>query len=243
MPTRTLIATLSSIILLLACDQAATDKTPTKPPPTTISESPTSQEPVTEQEPTPWPTGPFSHNCSPRNALGEGDFDGDGKLDRVDFYPGHTSDAGFARWILRQRYGDGLRASTSIDTECPEAIGATDVDQDGNDELFFDTGKGMTAALVDLLVYDKGKLRQVTYRPRNTALYLGSANAGVSDIRCYPTEGVSVLEVLELDRAKGRTIASTFVLEGRELRRTGTYPVRASATGRIRCFGLRWTGY
>lgn len=38
-----------------------------------------------------WPPGPFAHNCSPENADGDGDFDGDGLRDRVEFYPGYSS--------------------------------------------------------------------------------------------------------------------------------------------------------
>lgn len=101
----------------------------------------------------------------------------------------------------------------------------------------------MTAALIDLLVYDKGKLRLATYQPRDTTLYVGSSNAGASDIRCYPTEAEPVLEILEVDRANGRTVATTFALRGSVLQKTGEYPVRGTATGRIRCFELRWNGY
>lgn len=243
MRTRILMATLSSIVLLLACDQAAPDKTTAGRPPTSIPKSPANQESDTDGKPTAWPRGPFAHNCSPDNALAEGDFDGDGKLDRVDFYPRYADDAGFVGWILRQRYGDGRGTSTKVDAECPEAIGTTDIDNDGSDELFVDTGKGMTAALVDLLVYDRRKLRNVTYRPSDTTLYVGSSNAGSSDIRCYPSDTERVLEVLEVDGAKGRTTASTFALRGSVLQKTGEYPVRGTATGRIRCFGLRWNGY
>lgn len=242
MRTRTLIAVLSSLVLLLACDQPAPDRTTPDGPPISVSRSPAAQESPTDEKPTAWPTGPFAHNCSPDNAVAEGDFDGDGKVDRVGFHPSYA-DGDLVGWILRQRYGDGRRIGTKMDAECPEAIGTTDIDNDGNDELFFDTGKGMTAALVDLLVYDKGRLRHVTHRPSGTTLYVGGNNSGSSDIRCYPTEAEPVLEVLEVDRAEGRAIASTFALRGSVLQKTGEYPVRGTATGRIRCFGLRWKGY
>jgi hypothetical protein len=238
------IAMLAFVMLLLACDQKASDTAATNdksPTPVTTSRAP--QEPATSGKPRAWPTGPFAHNCSPDKAVAEGDFDGDGKIDRVDFSPAYPNDAGFVGWTLRQHYGDGRDISTNVDTECPEAIGGTDIDQDGSDELLFDTGKGMTAAIVDLLVYDKGRLRQVTYRPRDTTIYVGRSNGGASDMRCYPTAGESVLEVLEVDRAAKRTTASAFVLQGRELEKTGTYHVRGNAVGRIRCFGLRWNGY
>lgn len=243
MRTRTLIATLSFVLLLVACDNGTSDRSPADQPPTSIATSAADQEPAPSETPNAWPKGPFAHNCLPENADAEGDFDGDGKLDRVDVYPAYANDAGFVGWVLRQRYGDGRILTNRVDAECPEGIGAADVDQDGNDELFFDTGAGMTAALVDLLVYDTGNLRHVTYRPDDTTLHVGSSNAGSSDIRCYPTDTERVLEVLELDRAKGRTIASTFALRGSVLEKTGEYPARGTATGRIRCFGLRWNGY
>lgn len=189
-----------------------------------------------------WPKGPFAHNCLPENADGEGDFDGDGLRDRIDFYPGYSS-AGFVGWSLRQRFGDGRAVNQLIQAECPEVIGAADIDGDERDELFFDTGKGMTAALVDLLVYRAGKLREIDYRPKATTLYVGGSNAATSDLRCYPTEGRPVLEITTVDHAKRRITATTYVLIDDVLRRTGTYPIRGNATGKLACFGLRWKGY
>lgn len=243
MRTKTLVATLSLVLLLLACDNGTSDRSPADQPPTSIATSAAAQEPTPSETPNAWPKGPFAHKCLPENADARGDFDGDGKVDRVRFSPAYANDAGFVGWVLRQRYGDGQGLRQRVDAECPEAIGAADIDQDGNDELFFDTGKGMTAALVDLLVYHRGRLRHVTYAPRNVTLYVGSSNARASEIRCYPTDTEPVLELLEVDRPAGRTTARTFALYGRVLEETGEYPVRGSATGSLRCFGLRWKGY
>ena len=189
-----------------------------------------------------WPRGPFAHNCLPENSDGAGDFDGDGLRDRIDFYPAYSS-AGFVGWSLRQRFGDGRAVNQLIEAECPEVIGAADIDGDERDELFFDTGKGMTAALVDLLVYRAGKLREIDYQPKATTLYVGGSNAATSDLSCYPTEGRPVLEITTVDHAKRRITATTYVLIDDVLRRTGTYPIRGNATGKLACFGLRWKGY
>lgn len=231
------------VVLLVACDDGTSGRLPVSDPSNPVTPSSTNEEPTPSPSSAGWPTGPFGHNCLPERADAEGDFDGDLKVDRVDFYPAYADDAGFLGWVLRQRYGDGRGLSQRVDAECPEAIGAADVDQDGKDELFFDTGEGMTAALVDLLVYDRGKLRHVTYAPRNVTLYVGASNAAASDIRCYPTDTEPVMELLEVDRAAGRTTARTFALHGRVLEEIGEYPARGSATGRIRCFDLRWKGY
>ena len=190
-----------------------------------------------------WPRGPFAHNCFAENADGEGDFDGDGLRDRVEFSPGYAADYGFVGWSLRQRFGDGRTVSQPVDAACPEVIGATDVDQDGDDELFFDTGRGMTAALIDLLVFERGKLREVTYRPKATQLYLGTSMAELSDLRCFPTEGSPLFEIVSVDEQHRRVTSTTFSLRDSLLVKVGTYPVRGNAEGRLECFGLSWRGY
>lgn len=189
-----------------------------------------------------WPPGPFAHNCRPEDADEDGDFDGDGLRDRVNFRPGYSSH-GFSGWSLLQRFGDGRIANKLIDAECPEIIGAVDIDGDGNDELLYDTGRGMTAALLDLLVYHAGKLREVTYRPKNTLLYVGSSMGSRSDLRCFPTEGRPLFEIVTVDEQRERVTSTNFSLWGRVLIKTGTFPIRGDANGRLRCFGLQWQGY
>lgn len=237
-------------LLLMACESAGTPEAvepssslqvnPATPTPRGVDRKETKK---VARDPVAWPKGPFAHNCLAENANARGDFDGDGTLDRVDFYPGYADDAGFVGWVLRQRYGNQRAVSIPVDAECPEAIGATDVDQDGDDELVFDTGKGMTAALIDLLLYHKGKLREVTYRPRDTLLYVGGSNAGTSGISCYSTDGGSMLAVLDVALASKRATTTTFALRGRVMEKLGRFAVRGNARGRIKCFGLRWNGY
>ena len=214
----------------------------TRPPPRRVGPPGNDGSSATPAPEVSWPPGPFAHNCLPENATGDGDFDGDGLRDRVDFFPAYSSE-GFVGWALRQRFGDGRIASKLIDAECPEVIGATDVDQDGNDELIFDTGKGMTAALIDLLVYRRGKLQAVEYRPRDTTLYIGTSMAGRSDLRCFPTEGTPLIEIVTVYLQRERVTSTSFSLRGGTLVRTGTFPIRGDAAGRLRCFGLTWKGY
>ncbi len=191
-----------------------------------------------------WPKGPFAHNCLPENADARGDFDGDGMAERSRFEPVFDGD-GHAGWtvVLGDRDGWHEESRARVDAECPEAIGTRDVDQDGDDELFFDTGKGMTAALVDLLVYRAGRLREVTYRPGSTLLYVGSSMSMRSDLRCHPTEGTPLFEIVRVDEQRQRVTSTRFSLRGQVLVKTGTFPIRGDADGRLRCFGLRWTGY
>jgi hypothetical protein len=191
-----------------------------------------------------WPEGPFAHNCRRGNADGRGDFDGDGRAEVVRFEPVFDA-SGHAGWttVLGTRSSIFEHTRARVDAECPEVIGATDVDQDGDDELFFDTGKGMTAALIDLLVFKRGKLRGVTYRPKTTQLYVGSSMAGRSDLRCFPTEGSPLLEVVTVDGQRQRITSTNFSLRGDVVVETGTFPIRRDASGRLRCFGLEWTGY
>ena len=191
-----------------------------------------------------WPEGPFAHNCLPENADGRGDFDGDGRAEVVRFEPVFDA-GGHAGWtaVLGTRSSIFEHTRVRVDAECPEVIGPTDVDQDGDDELFFDTGKGMTAALIDLLVYERGKLREVTYRPKATTLYVGTSMAARADLRCFPTEGSPLFEIVKVDAQRQRVTSTNFSLRGDVLVRTGIYPVRGNADGRLRCFGLRWRSY
>lgn len=190
------------------------------------------------------PEGPFAHTCAPENSEVRGDFDGDGTEETARF-EAFLDKTGRAGWmvIVRDRDATNEGSRSRVDAECPEAIGATDVDQDGDDELFFDTGRGMTAALVDLLVFAKDRLREVTHRPKGSFMYVGSSMAGRSDLRCVLTEGTPLIEIVTVDVPGKRVTAMEFSLSDRTLVRTGTFPIRGDARGRLRCFGLRWRGY
>lgn len=192
-----------------------------------------------------WPRGPFGHNCFAENADGEGDFDGDGLRDRVEFSPGYAADYGFVGWSLLQRFGDARTVNQPIDAECPEVIGAVDIDGDGNDELFYDTGKGMTAALIDLMVYEHGKLREVIYRPKDTLLYVGGSNAGLSGLRCFRNDGDGGLVEVAGDPMGEKATFTFFFLNGLTLTEGATWEAGTRDWPRhsLECFGLRWKGY
>lgn len=187
-----------------------------------------------------WPPGPFAHNCLPENADGDGDFDGDGLRDRVNFRPGYSSH-GFVGWSLLQRFGDNHTLSKPVDAECPEVIGAVDIDGDGNDELFYDTGRGMTAALVDLLKLRRGKLQNVIHEPTGFSLYVGTSNAGSSDIECFRNERTGGLVVREKGGGAGRI--TIYVLGGPRLVRARSFGGASDPRGELDCFGLQWQGY
>ncbi len=191
-----------------------------------------------------WPRGPFAHNCLPENADGEGDFDGDNLRDRIEFYPGYHSE-GFAGWVLRQKFGAGRTVSQGIDAECPEIIGAVDIDGDGADELFYDTGKGMTAALVDILKLHKGRLKSVVEVPDDFSIYIGGSNAGISDLDCYRTEDVAGFLLINKDPVAKRRSFLIYELRGRRLMEGIEDPraLRSSSSGDLNCFELHWVGY
>ncbi len=242
-----LVSPLVAGLLLVACDQGAPDTPTLEASPTAASgtvapdASPSSatQTHALEQLP---------EGCAPGKVEAVGDFDGDGERDRINFYPAYADDQGFTGWILRQRYGDGQGMSTEVEARCPRTIGAADIDRDGDQELFFDTGDGMTAALIDVAIYDKGKLRPVSYQPSARSLYVGASNAGTSDVTCSESASGPVIEVMAIEPSKkagGNAISSTFELRGPTLQKLGggEYPTRGTGKGLLSCFGLRWKGY
>ncbi len=188
-----------------------------------------------------WPRGPFAHNCFAENADGEGDFDDDGLRDRVSFRPSFHSE-GFAGWNLSQRFGNGRTADQPIDAECPEVIGAVDIDGDGKDELFYDTGKGMTAALVDILKLHKGKLKNIVRDPSDTLLYVGASNAGRSDLHCWRNQRTGGLRMTEM-KGSGAGRFTIYIFRGRRLVEGPSASGVSPPTGELDCFGLQWRGY
>ena len=188
-----------------------------------------------------WPRGPFAHNCFAENADGEGDFDGDGLEDRVSFRPSYST-AGFLGWHLGQRWGDGRSAGQPIDAECPEVIGAVDIDGDGKDELFYDTGKGMTAAVVDILKLHKGRFKNVIEVPDDFSIYVGASNAGSSGIECWRNRRTGGLHVRE---KSGDRVANlqVYIFRGRRLVEGPLIPGSGDPRPEINCFGLQWSGY
>lgn len=191
-----------------------------------------------------WPRGPFAHNCLPENADGIGDFDGDGLRDRVEFRPVYGSDD-LNGWILRQRFGDGRAVSQRLEAECPEVIGAVDIDGDGKDELFYDTGQGMTAALIDILKLHKGTLKNVVEVPDDFSIYVGSSNAGISNLDCYRTDDVAGFLVRTKDPVTRQRSMLIYELRGRRLLQ-GIEDAEAVANpveGDLSCFDLQWIGY
>ena len=188
-----------------------------------------------------WPRGPFAHNCLPQNADAEGDFDGDGSRDRVDFSPVYDSED-LVGWTLRQRFGSGHVLNERIDAECPEVIGAVDIDGDGRDELFYDTGKGMTAALVDVLRFHKDKLDNIIEVPKDFSLYVGTSNAGGSSLECYRTRDRAGFVVTTFEDDETSVVYYTLrrrqLLQGIE-----DVPDAVVPPGELRCFNLSWMGY
>jgi hypothetical protein len=199
----------------------------------------------TRSESPPWPEGPFAHNCLEENADAEGDFDGDGAPDRMRFEPAYASD-GRVDWTIRLERGNGQASVSRVEAECPEVIGAVDIDGDGQDELFYDTGKGMTAALVDLLVFDGELLKNARHVPSDTQLYVGTDTAGSAGIGCFRNQDATGLVEVHLP-PDGPVLLTVHLLEGDHLVRSGSTGDGVSndrlADGEIDCFDLHWQGY
>jgi len=188
-----------------------------------------------------WPRGPFAHNCMRKNADGQGNFDGDGQKDEMRFLPVQRAGK-LLGWDAHVDLAAGVSVTTRVDAECPEVIGSVDIDGDGRDELFFDTGKGMTAALVDLLVFQPSGLRNVVHQPTDTLLYVGASNAGSSDIWCFRNKGTGGLELRE-KRGAGAGRNTIYVLRGQRLVRGVSLRGASDPQGELDCFGLHWEGY
>ena len=196
-----------------------------------------------DDKPDPWPSGPVAHNCSEENSDAEGDFDGDGAVDQTRFEPAYTRD-GRLDWTVRLELSSGQGSVAPIRAECPEMIGAVDIDRDGDDELFFDTGAGMTAALVDVLVFADGKLKNVDQAPKGLVLYVGSSNSAESALRCFKNRKGAGFTLIEKPPV-GHVSRTTWVMDDDRLVRDS---VTTSSRGplpdsAIDCFGLRWLGY
>jgi hypothetical protein len=176
-----------------------------------------------------------------KNADGQGNFDGDGQKDEMRFLPVQRAGK-LLGWDAHVDLAAGVSVTTRVDAECPEVIGSVDIDGDGRDELFFDTGKGMTAALVDLLVFQPSGLRNVVHEPTDTLLYVGASNAGSSDIWCFRNKGTGGLELRE-KREAGAGRNTIYVLRGQRLVRGVSLRGASDPQGEVDCFGLHWKGY
>lgn len=187
-----------------------------------------------------WPRGPFAHNCLRENSNGRGDFDGDGVRDQMRFVPLQRSGE-LLGWDVHVALAAGDSFTTRVEAECPEVLGAVDIDGNGRDELFFDTGKGMTAALVDLLVFQPTGLRNVVHEPKDFSLYVGASNAGSSDISCFKNERTGGLIVREKGAGVGKI--TTYVLRGPRLVLGVSFGGARGPRGELDCFGLHWQGY
>lgn len=238
---------------MIGCDvtQPAGSAAP-KPSPTTAEPSPTRTHRWHHRDSFPWPkTHHFAHNCLEENASAKGDFDGDGAIDVATFFvSGPKNRYGFLPWSVELQLGSGKITRSSADAECPEAIGASDVDGDGRDELFYDTGKGMTAALIDLMRFAHGRLRNLVHRPKlYSSIYVGGSNAGVASAQCFRSPTRIGLMVTDTEGLFGRAAHSAkryaFVMHDLRLTKMRPERIRIKHLGRgeLRCFGLHWFGY
>jgi hypothetical protein len=201
-----------------------------------------------------WPRSGLGLYCSRENRDGSGDFDGDGKTDQVRFVPSYPASEDLRwyysapsdlRWDVALSLGAGVVTTNRIDAECPEVIGSVDINGDGRDELFLTDG-GETAAVVDLLVYIRGGLRNVRFRSEPNFLYVGGSNAGLAGIECFQgSTGGGLIEVTTDGLGvEGVTETRTrFLLQGGRLIRVGTERKRLDGFGMndLDCFDLQWT--
>ncbi len=191
------------------------------------------------------PQEPFPPGCSVARATSVGDFDGDERLDRSRFFPARKR-RGSLEWEVRLELASGESSLTTIAAACPETIGARDLDRDGRDELFYDTGCGMTAALIDVLKFEGGRLKNVQHIPSLEFVYVGGSNAGSSDVRCGGKREHGKLIEIRTSRLGARTATRTeFTLRDMRLVKTDERRVQLARDlpGKLICFGLRWRGY
>ena len=103
-----------------------------------------------------------------------GDVDGNGRKDRVAFYEMRDT------WRVRLELGAGWVADHAVDWDgAAVAIGATDVDGDGREEVWF-PANGATAHHVGIAVFAECRLREVTDANGDEARFLYAATGNSS---------------------------------------------------------------
>ncbi|MEA2461006.1 MAG: hypothetical protein QOH90_1183 [Actinomycetota bacterium] len=234
---------LLALVFLVACDRStprvaiATTTSVASPPPATPSH-------VQKK------TRNFNRYCSKALAWGSGDFDGDSLRDQIHFTRGgKPGRLNATRWNVELVLGTGESSTGYALAHCPERIGPLDLDGDGRDEFFYDTGSGMTAAMVDLMRFNGHVMKNIPHGLQDW-FYVGASNAGTGTLECL--RDASGAHVVTTDaynplppRKRGRAIITTYQYVAGRLTPESEVHARRKAWfgGSLDCFGLHWAGY
>jgi hypothetical protein len=226
---------------VLACEPAA----PPVSVATTTMRSPAARSPSPAKK-----ARRFHRYCVKTLAWGSADFDGDGLSDRLHFTRGAPDGRlSSTRWNVELTLATGESSVGHVKASCPSRIGRVDLDADGRDEYFYDTGSGMTAAMVDLMRFDGKVLRNIPHGLQDW-FYVGNANSGSAKLRCLRDgSGVRVVTTDVVNpvppKKLGPAIITTYLYDGRRL--LSGEPVHSKRKpgtgGSLDCFGLHWDGY
>jgi len=190
-----------AVALLLASCAAAVTTTPTPNPP--IDQAASSQDeggappggsPVTG------PTGPVvlaatetPHVSLPLGDLvgsAPGDFDCDGKADRLQLFARVGAPAGDANTLARLVLATGAVHELPLDAvdESSSLIGTADVNGDGCDDAIVSVGHGASTTWTSFLVYDRGELRRVEENGKPVMFLFGGSVTHGNAIECRRTK-------------------------------------------------------
>lgn len=193
-----MVAAAASLTLMLgmtACgdddDEATGDSTTSEDTTSTSAETTTSvsttEAPTTEAPTTAPPTSAADCVGAAEGATAEssatGDVDGDGTDDTLEVL--HD---GAGTWFLQVTLGSGGSTVMELTTDGvggAEMIGAADIDEDGKEELFVQTGAGASAAIIGIFTVQGGcDLEAVTFDGAPAAFPVGASIGATSGLQC-----------------------------------------------------------
>jgi hypothetical protein len=187
-----LLASLALPFALAACgddeDDAATGDSSTSEASTTSSAPETTAPPTapTTASTAPPTSAPECAASIPEPASAEssatGDVDGDGQDDTLEVV--HDAEGG---WWLRVTLGSGDVTALALTTDNvggAEMIGAADVDGDGKEELFAQTGAGASTATIGLFTLDGCAIAPITFDGAPTQFPVGASVGATSGLQC-----------------------------------------------------------
>jgi hypothetical protein len=190
------VATCAWALGLAACgddedDTATTDGSTASTTESTTSsttEASTTSAPTTEAPTTAPPTSAADCVGTAEGATAEssatGDVDGDGSGDTLEVL--HD---GAGTWYLQMTLGSGGSSYTELPTAGgaggKEMIGAADIDEDGKEEIFVQTGSGASAAVIGVFTVEGGcDIAAVTLDGAPAEFAVGASVGNTSGLQC-----------------------------------------------------------